>query len=186
MAVWLNTDTLPWHRATCNQFRFYDSMQTFRGRTYYENGHLSQVLNFRNGKLQGEYGLNDSLGIPIIVGQFFKGAKVGVWAYYHSNGQLRSRGSYYPKVLTFEWQGYFGEHDSIAVYGLDHIFIEKISYSSERYSYYSPPKELKGAESFSSGALPSCRYFKHGIWHYFNEEGDLVKTEKWDKGERVK
>lgn len=174
LAVWNEFDTMN-TKQVCVQYAFYDSIQTLRHIDYHSNGELAYVLNFRNGRLHGQFLMQDSLGRTLVSGQFFQNAKVGYWRYYNDTGELISEGNYLPKVLIFR-----GKEFNILVYGLNNELIEEYGPSSDRHEYYFPKTENDDGTSSSHVSFPKCIYYKTGLWHYYNDGEEIIVDETQD------
>jgi len=127
----------------------------------YKSGVRMNVINFSNGKLNGEwitYREEPQLRIWT-KGDYYENAKIGTWKEYYSNSQIKEEGAF--------------NADLKAVYITD----ENINSLQTLY----PDIELK---YYQMAQFPLN--FKSGCWKYYSEKGELTKTEYYEKGQLIK
>lgn len=145
---------------------------------FYEEGELHRIVNYQKGiyvgdyieyytngniKLQGKYDYFESDKLL----PYYK-TKVGVWKSYYENGQIKEEQSYYSKPLKREKNiqeeyttsdGLFDDTKYFTETDLPHGILDESSYK---------------------------RNVKHGRWNYWNEKGELIKVESYDKNKLLK
>ncbi len=67
-------------------------------KTWYENGKLSEQLNWKNGQLQGESSLFDSTGALISSGYYSRGLKHGIFTYYQDGMVIQTERYQYGRL----------------------------------------------------------------------------------------
>lgn len=72
---------------------------------YHNNGEISQIGCFKNGKLQGEWIMFDENGKKIAIGEYKEGKRVGEWFYWKSDGEALREVTYSNGKLVnvIEW-----------------------------------------------------------------------------------
>lgn len=128
-----------------------------------ENGNLKCLSEIdKSGKPNGIfYTFDDSLKI-VENGYFLNGAKFGTWKYFN-NGVLNCVGDYFPDYIYFNFEL--------------QIFTNKDG---------KPVKECFPSLHKQKFSIAENYYLKQGIWKYYNEKGDVVLIEKYDKGQLLK
>ncbi len=72
---------------------------------YHNNGEISQIGCFKNGKLQGEWIMFNENGKKIAIGEYKEGKRIGEWFYWKPNGEALREVTYFNGKLVnvIEW-----------------------------------------------------------------------------------
>ena len=132
------TKTIYFRNASIKEKRIYDKGKPKGRKTYFENGNVNSIINYKEGyNKDGEYLEYFENGNPKIIGNYkvffqvkgyFESYHMGFWKFFYKNGKIKEQGNY----------------------------VKNSNYS------------LKG--------------LKDGIWKYYNDEGNLIKTENYSNG----
>jgi antitoxin component YwqK of YwqJK toxin-antitoxin module len=146
---------------------------------FHQNGKIKSIINYYLNALKGTYteyfedgkiktrGKYDYYEAPIY--SYFYSCKIGQWEYYYSNGKIKSIENY--------WDGPPFEQEII---NIEDYIIEPGIASNE---YFEKVRLLP------NGTFDDSKYkrnVKHGVWNYWNEEGELEKRETYKKGKLSK
>ncbi|UKN03462.1 hypothetical protein K6119_08040 [Paracrocinitomix mangrovi] len=63
-------------------------------KTYYPNGNLKEIINYKSGLLNGKYELYYKSGNLAVTGQYLKHARIGKWKYFYNNQTVISQKEY--------------------------------------------------------------------------------------------
>lgn len=74
--------------------------------TFYSNGNLKSIENWKNGKLFGKYVLYQENGIKIFETTYLNGKDNGNYFLYHKNGQLQVEGRFKHGIPKGIWKYY--------------------------------------------------------------------------------
>ena len=69
-------------------------------RTYYENGHIKEIINYDLGLLDGKFRLYFPNGKLAVKGQYSKHARIGKWTVWNSEGKEVLNTEYSGKILV--------------------------------------------------------------------------------------
>lgn len=152
-------------------------------RDYYANGVLKEEYSMRNGKYIGNYKALYTNGKPQAIGYFSNGEMDRVWQYFYETGNRQSIQEYSNgKLISLNYWDENGNHIVIDGAGT----VEKhypsgrlesiLSYNNNVFNgkcetWY--PNGIKATETYYENGKPI------GIWRYWNEYGELVKTERY-------
>mgnify|MGYP003309598526 CR=1 FL=1 len=169
---------------TC--FVFYSCKQPKTRTEYYSNGKLKEITHWIGNKQVGNYETYHENGILANKGQLnCDGCFVGTCYSYYDDGFLMSIEKYNRRgeLITFD----FWEHDGkqsvkdgtgVAISYHPNGKIRSImSYEDchfEGKCEYWHPNGIKGGELFYSDGKPI------GVWHFWDENGELYKTENYN------
>lgn len=123
---------------------------------FYDNGQLEWNENWKDGKEHGRWENYFKNGKLQLVENFKEGKLNGPWTSYYESGQILTRGN-----------NKDGHHE-----GLEEGFYEN-GQLEHKGNYKKPTSEFNFLGD------------KDGLWEYFDEEGNLTKTEKYMNGELV-
>jgi antitoxin component YwqK of YwqJK toxin-antitoxin module len=134
------------------------------------DGKIAYIMPFKDFMIHGifiEYHTNGNIKTQ---GSFYKNCKYGEWTNYHTNGQILSRGKYLPSL-----------NDTVAFDENDSLFVPfKIEFALE------PTKFKIGNEYLTEVLKSSDTYLiKEGKrteeWLYWDKDGKLMRKEHYDK-----
>lgn len=74
--------------------------------TFYANGNLKSIENWKNGKLYGKYVLYQKNGIKIFETKYFNGKDDGIYILYHENGVIQVQGRFSKGIPKGTWKYY--------------------------------------------------------------------------------
>ena len=162
------------------QVRFYRDEQLKTFDYYYKDSEEYLSIPFKeNGELESLSGMN-SIGFPSgvfvdfddsnqvsAVGYFKDGCKIGEWSYFKSR-KLYCKGNYYPDFIHLK--SIYPENNKL------YLVNKNDSLAVEVY-----PEEVIKSFDFNEQIL----YLKHGNWYYFDSKGNIIKTEKYYKGQLI-
>lgn len=190
--------------------KFEDNKRVGLWQTYYEDGKLKGEIEYKfnrgqyteyysSGEIRGigpKSGLNntgkwtyfykekDEGGNPKkeAEGHYNNRKKVGLWSYYHKNGELSSRGKYDNDAPEGEWEYYYND-GTLSSKG---TFQEGKKNGS--WNLYYPNGNLMGKGEYKDGTGPYEEYYldnsikikgqflngsSHGKWLYYYQNGKL-------------
>jgi len=151
--------------------------KTSTRKEYYENGQLKATGNAYSIVLceVGEWKYYYPDGTLESTGNFDGGAKTGVWKYYYPNGQLKQTGMY--KTTRYRFNS--GDICERKVNMLDD---KAMSYLIQTLGSREQVSQLQIANSSDLGCSTlgvfGCSS-ETGEWKYYNEDGELIKTESF-------
>ena len=151
-----------------------DAQVPFTGtsKQFHTNGQLVTKENYKNGELHGLFEDFLDNGQLKQKGHYKNGKKLGTWERFHKNGKLMHKINY----KNGRKEGLFRDL---------WIFYPRI---------YNERKFLNGANGpfqifNEKGQLIQSGIFRHGKLHghceFFDEEGNLTKTETWENGKLI-
>ena len=76
---------------------------TGRFKAWHDNGAKAAILDYDQGRRQGEYSAWTRDGVRIAVGQCVDDKPVGCWETYYENGEPSSKGAYQDGTKTGKW-----------------------------------------------------------------------------------
>ena len=159
------------------------SCETEVHRDYYANGELKEEYSMRKGEFIGKYKALYSNGKPQAIGEFSEGQMDGIWQYFYQNGKRQSIQKYSDgKVVNIN---YWDENGSQLV--IEGTGIAKMYYPSGQIqsimSYRNCVFDGKCETWFSNGIKATETFYERGKpigeWKYWNEYGELIKTENY-------
>ena len=148
--------------------QFFDNQKTGEWISYYENGEVKSVRNYKAGELNG-YQKIDYSQVLYMEGYSKNGQKTGTWkSYFKENNQLK-----YLKHFddygnsTGKWESYYdsGELHLIENYSINMTDGKEIEY-------------YKNGKIYTVGNKRNS--IKIGTWKIYNEKGELINTELYD------
>lgn len=169
-----------WYDKMDGQKRYFKNEELKTLDYYYKDStnYISIPFN-ETGEIISVYGLNreginsgvfvdfdDSIHVSA-VGNFADGCKVGEWSYF-KYGRLICKGNYYPDYLHLK--SINDQNDTL------YLVNKSDSLASIVY-----PEEVINSFNVNEQIL----YIKDGKWYYFDIDGNLIKTECFDKGQLV-
>jgi antitoxin component YwqK of YwqJK toxin-antitoxin module len=185
----------------CTIFSLYStaySQHIKRGVKHSKNSKRSDINRIdRNGHYQGfwKFAMPDTMGHTsnVLEGIYFNDKKVGVWALKNYKGIVLREEIYYDtfqhkvQLNEYYYNGNFkssgfmypvNQKDSITVYdektGKPKLFsVDSVLMKQYKWSYYYDNGLLE-----SEGAYKNDK--KKGTWKYYNEKGEMIKTETYD------
>jgi antitoxin component YwqK of YwqJK toxin-antitoxin module len=123
-----------------------------------------------NGNFNGEYKNYYGSGKIKSIGTFLNGEKIGFWKYYREGEDLYAEGSYSKGYHLV----YVNDKEIVFKDSKDEVVIKRIKSKEEQL------KCLKNEDLCC--VYPVKKYFKDGIWKYYDSSGKLVKEEEWNNG----
>jgi antitoxin component YwqK of YwqJK toxin-antitoxin module len=151
---------------------------------YYPNGSIEEKCYLRNGKLSGDYKYYHSNGNVCSEGQFKKGHPIGVWCQYYPSGKTMSIVTYSRKgsIININAWDENGKHvvqngtGTFVKYYSNGSLESIVTYKDCRFdgvntNWY--PNGKKMEEIIYKNGKPV------GIWRFWNNEGELVREEKY-------
>jgi len=138
---------------------------------YYANGAILQEENWSGGKLDGEFLEYSENGEITVKGSYLEGTEEGEWFYIQGNAI--EKGVYYDGMRTGLWTIKWRE---------DGKPISEIEFDQNlfhgKYTLYHGTGKIRETGKFSGGE-------RIGIWHLYDEEGELILTTVYDEGREV-
>ncbi|RPH31200.1 MAG: toxin-antitoxin system YwqK family antitoxin [Bacteroidales bacterium] len=159
------------------------SCETQVHRDYYSDGTLKEEYCIRKGKFTGKYKAFYQDGKPHAIGEYRKGKMTGLWQYYYSDGKTQSIQKFTNgKATSID----FWDKDGTQVIK-DGTGVAKLYDSSglieSIMSYKDNVFHGKCETWFPNGIKATELYYEDGkpkgTWRYWNENGELIKTEKY-------
>lgn len=140
----------------------YKKSEEYLSIPFKNNGELLRISGMNNNGFQSGVfvDFDDSMRVSA-VGYLDNGCKIGEWSYF-KYGKLDCKGNYYPDYLHLRTIN-------------DSLFLVNKNDSLAREIY---PDEVIKLIDYNIPIL----YLKHGKWYYFDSEGNIVKTECYDRG----
>ncbi len=160
--------------------------------SYWDNGNLRNVLNYKDGEKDGQNKGYYQNGQLKEIGDYKKGTKKGEWKEYYDTGQLKSISSYKNGDLHGERKDYHknGKLSYIANYNKGSSIGESIEYdkngntqriitynNGEFYKSDNKERRLIEFETFSIDSLDRKKTEKN-IANYLSRTDLIIKTEK--------
>ncbi|WP_338226455.1 toxin-antitoxin system YwqK family antitoxin [Algoriphagus confluentis] len=154
------------------QVTFKDNLPDGLMEEFYANGQIKKLVNFSNGKLNGEFFEFNLTGDVLLSGSYQDGLKEGEWNSYYKNGTKKSEYSYSKNLLHGTYKAFFpdGNLQKSVEYQNDQ---ENGSYM--RFHEDGQP-EIIGA--FAKGEL-------NGSWENFDNLGELISKGEFLAGIKV-
>jgi antitoxin component YwqK of YwqJK toxin-antitoxin module len=156
---------------------FYErTYKTGQWKTFYENGKLSQIANYNEDKLHGEFieYFNDETNSVKYKCTYRNGLKIGLEQEYHENGKLY-------KSKEKDSNGY--------QIGKDIVYFEN-GIVKELTEYFDSQKQGKHLQNYENGKPKvEGRYNSGqeiGTWNYYYNNGKLFKSIRFDEGVKEK
>lgn len=158
------------------------SCETEVNREYYSDGTLKEEYSIHNDKFHGQYKAFYPDGSPHALGEYRKGKMIGVWKYSYPDGKVESIQKFDDgKAISIDFWDKYGNQVIKNGTGVAKQYspsgqIESImSYKNNVFhgkceTWY--PNGIKATELYYENGKPM------GTWHYWNENGELIKTEK--------
>lgn len=164
-------------------FLFGSCGETVVHREYYANGTLKEEYSIKNSQFDGKFKALYPNGKPQALGEFSNGKMVGIWQYFYQSGKRQSIQEYSNgSIKNINYWDESGKQLVIEGTGV----VEKYYLSGEIESIMSYrnsvfdgrcetwfPNGVKASETFYENGKPT------GTWRYWNENGDLIKTENY-------
>ena len=138
---------------------------------YYANGAILQEENWSGGKLDGEFFEYSENGETTVKGSYLEGTEEGEWFYIQGNAI--ERGIYYDGMRTGLWTIKWRE-DSKPISEIE--FDQNLFHG--KYTLYHGSGKIRETGKYSGGE-------RIGIWHLYDEEGELILTTVYDEGREV-
>jgi len=164
---------------------------------YFENGTLKRKLNFKNGIKDGvviEYFENGEISLT---GKYWNGNKIDTVKWYFENGSIKHKEIYIVDTVEVKCQGYAKRfyatgniHKIIPIVNWKREGISEIYYENGNLQYLTEYKndKINGVvkEYYENGKInyegTAVDGLKDGIFHYYDELGNFVKTKKFKRG----
>lgn len=159
------------------------SCKTDVHRDYYSNGTLKEEYSMRNGKWVGKFKAFYEDGKASAIGQFKKGQMTGIWQYYYPDGTIQSIQKFKDgKTISLNLWDTNGKQvikDGTGVakhYDQTGQIVSIMSYKDNVFhgkceTWF--PNGIKSTEIYYENGKPI------GIWKFWNEKGELIKTKKY-------
>lgn len=164
---------------------------------YYAYGaedNIIWVATYKDGKINGSYKEYNDKSIVLVETEKKEGKFDGAYKNYFDNGNLRSSGVYKNGNKVGHWS-YYWENGSLYsegeyVYGYYNVYIN----TDEIIFKDSNDVRIIKKEKINTGNMnilkdedlccvyPAKFYLKNGIWKYYDENGVLIREEKWRNG----
>ncbi len=167
--------------------------------TYFVNGQIYKIANYTNGELiDGQYKAYYESGQIDQIGKYKDGHRNGQWLFYSESGFLESV-YIYDSLGRRNTEYWFYEDGTLDFYiniDRDSACIKSMTgfYESGMMEgqTYQPNCEMDSTVSidyYQNGIIKSIKSYKsnieHGASKYFNNEGKLIKTERYNLGELI-
>ena len=136
---------------------------------YYENGKISVIGSFKNGKGEGEWKWHRLNGNLEKIGSFKNGKQEGEWKLYYENGKLKIIENFKNGKQEGEWKIYYenGKLHEIGNY--------KNGFREGEWKGYHKNGNLYQIGNFKNGQ-------KEGEWNIYNKNGKPLSIEKYVDG----
>lgn len=167
---------------------FKDGIESGPWKMWHPNGKPSREGAFLEGKMHGHWKFYFDDGTLESEGDFKNGLHLGIWQFYHFNTQRRSLGSYEEDKRVGKWEFWWnnGELQEVRRYEGDENILDN------SWTDNGTPMVVEGTgpyEYWEYGILKEkgayLDYKMHGEWSFY-EDGNLLRTMMFDKGEEVK
>lgn len=150
---------------------------------YYSNGKLRVECRKKGKQFDGAYYEYYENGKAAAKGQFINGVMDGKWEYFYSNGNIKSIENRINGIVTninlWDSTGVHqvidGNGTSFAYYNTGQL-MSRASFKNSKYDGKFETWHLNGQkqwEFYYSKGIPT------GVWKYWDENGELIKTEKY-------
>ena len=77
--------------------------------TFFPNGALKSIENWKDGKLNGKYVIHQENGLKVMQTSYINGNDNGDYFLYHENGNLQVRGYFKNGIPTGTWKYYYSD-----------------------------------------------------------------------------
>lgn len=144
---------------------------------YYKNGKVKSIIEYNKFENNNTFLSFYDNGNPMESGQKINYINIGLWKYWNKNGKIIKECNYSNGKLKGNYKEYFS-NGNVKLNGI-YTHIQLV--------------DTAQMEDFDN---PGCFYdyvflnneypVKDGEWKYFNEQGILVRTENYNKGELIK
>lgn len=74
---------------------------------YYQNGKLSKIEKYKDGKLDGDYVEYYESGQVRVMGSYENGKEEGVWKIFNKSGKIKNKGKYRDGEKVGVWKTYY-------------------------------------------------------------------------------
>jgi uncharacterized protein len=178
------------------QIAFKDNLPDGLMEEFYPNGQIKRLLNFSNGKLNGEFFEFSENGEMLLSGKYLDDLKEGFWNSNYPNGSKKSEYSYSNNLLQGTTKNYFpngmvgeiipfesgklqGTYQSFFPNG---VLFKSVEFTNDQENgayerfYEDGQQEIIG--SFAKGEL-------NGSWKNFDNLGTLISKGEYQAGIRV-
>lgn len=144
----------------------------------YKNGKIISKVHYENGMMNGlflKYYTNSQIKTK---GKYKDGKRQGVWREYFKNGNMKSKGKYTPSFYIVQYDSF--DDFTFKVLDENMEIVKSSNYCTQVNQYLEYIKYE--AKRFD---LPHYIFLKNGKWEYWSEDGTLIKTEYYDKGNLI-
>ncbi|GAB2492758.1 toxin-antitoxin system YwqK family antitoxin [Algoriphagus taiwanensis] len=139
---------------------------------FYSNGQLKKLVNFSEGKLNGDFFEFSITGDVLLSGRYKDGLKVGEWNSYYRNGAKKSEYSYSNNLLYGTYKAFFPNGN----------LQKSVEYQNDQehgpYMRFHEDGQPEIIAAFANGEL-------NGGWENFDNLGDLISKGQFQEGIRV-
>jgi antitoxin component YwqK of YwqJK toxin-antitoxin module len=152
--------------------------------TFFFYNHGVEGYEIKGNKINGKYAYYCRNGMMTIEGYYKNNCRDSFWREYYPNDKrtIKSEGNYVPHFLFFNKADTL--LNSLLVMNEKHEILDKILLSYNSMKEYM--NKLHFEYDLPFGKLPFIYFYKTGDWKYWNENGELIKTETWLNGELIK
>jgi antitoxin component YwqK of YwqJK toxin-antitoxin module len=159
---------------------------------YYND--TSKIETYKKSLLNGTYKEFYPKSKIKISGQYENENKIGIWTEFYENGNKKSIGEYLPEFYTFLLK----KDTSVTKVKIKNSIIE---YDNYKTVVYNSKGKLIDEEKYTNQTIEILdkmkinffdygnyykMHLKNGIWQYWDENGNLIKTENYKKGKLLK
>ena len=168
--VWCPTSSSNYYK--CQTGQYLNSKQQALRIFFNENGGIKMTYNFVNDQRQGEFHKFYSNGKYSEYGLYKDNQKTNQWKFWSTSGNLSKECNYENGVLKGTYIEYFsnGQIKIKGQYGLTNGLDTMYFFDPETYV---ETLKVKKTDSKSH---------KHGIWFYYNANGELISSETFEYG----
>ena len=178
------------------QITFKDNLPDGLMEEFYPNGQIKKLVNFSNGKLNGEFFEFSESGEVLLSGQYIEDFKEGDWNSYYRDGSKKSEYFYLKNLLQGTTKNYFPNgnlaetipflegklHGTYQAFFPSGKLQKSVEFTNDQedgvYERFYEDGRPEISSSFAKGEL-------NGSWEYFDNLGDLISQGEYQFGIRV-
>lgn len=134
---------------------------------------IKSKSNYKDGLLNGKYIKYYPDQIIEEEGYYLNGNKIGKWIYYHPNGKIKQEGEYSSDYLFIKFEN-FEDFKLI-------VLSENMRDTIPEDKYTSQIKKTLEYLKNNNETYPYKMYIKKGTWVYKDTDGNIERTEVYDK-----
>lgn len=171
--VWCPLENGGFYR--CETGQYIDNIQQPVQISFFNNGQVQTIRQYMNKELEGEYHSFFDNGVYSQYGRYHEGLKTGNWKYWNSEGVLIKECRYKKGRLHGHFTEFYSNGNTkqagsyVHISGTDTITLLDASTFEEII------------ETEERDDIP----VRDGEWYFYNQNGSLLKIEKYRKGELV-